>query len=168
MTCKGRFDLHHLVRDTCGVLILLCVAICCSMLQCVAMFCSVLQCVAASRRDCSVLLCITKCILPSRCFHRFLILLARLGRSHCLLQEFRYNCVHSPSFPSFSFPLYVSTVLSFQHPYTYVSVFVWMHAFALFPFIFFLSVSFKSFYFSALQSSLIYIWLMLLLLLCKK
>ena len=47
-----------------GLAHLLCVAVCCSVLQCVAVFCSVLQCVAVC---CSVLQCVAVCCSVLQC-----------------------------------------------------------------------------------------------------
>ena len=61
----GTSDVLHAVR--CSVLLVLqCVAVCCSVLQCAAVHCSVLQCVAVC---CSVLQCVAACCNVLQCVH---------------------------------------------------------------------------------------------------
>ena len=57
-----------LITNRCGILVLQCVAVCCSVLQCVAVCCNVLQCVAVCSHllecvgvCCSVLQCAAVC-----------------------------------------------------------------------------------------------------------
>ena len=56
MCCNERGENQIWRRyQTCGCIAVLCVAVCCSVLQCVAVCCSVLKCVAVC---CSVLQCV--------------------------------------------------------------------------------------------------------------
>jgi len=63
----------------------LCVAVCCSVLQCVAVCCSVLQCLAVS---CSVLQCVAQCV-ERECLHCGLCLYACF---HRVLQCLAVSC----------------------------------------------------------------------------